>query len=77
MNRWTEFVKDYAKKHNQSYACALSDPKTKAAYNALKPKGSNDFKSVNLVSLGGILDKRKQKIRKRENELMGAEDIRR
>jgi len=35
-NRWTDFVKDYAKKDNTTYGCALSDAGTKNAYKLFK-----------------------------------------
>jgi hypothetical protein len=37
-NKWTDFVKEYAKKHNMSYGCALSDKKMKEEYH--KKKGT-------------------------------------
>jgi hypothetical protein len=34
MTYWTDFVKSYAKEHNLSYGCALSDPNCSAGYKA-------------------------------------------
>jgi len=36
-NRWILFVKDWSKKNNMSYGCALSDPKLKIDYRNLYP----------------------------------------
>jgi len=35
-NKWTDFVKDYAKRDNTTYGCALSDAGTKNAYKLFK-----------------------------------------
>ena len=35
-NKWTDFVKDYAKKYNTTYGCALSDFNIKGAYKLFK-----------------------------------------
>jgi len=35
-NKWTDFVKDYAKKYDTTYGCALSDMGTKNAYKLFK-----------------------------------------
>ena len=35
-NKWVEHVKQYAKKHNLSYGCAVSDPGCKSSYHAGK-----------------------------------------
>lgn len=39
MSKWIDFVKDWAKKHNMTYAKALKDPKMKEAYKSPKMKG--------------------------------------
>jgi len=44
MTKWTEHVKEYAKKNNISYGCAMSDPKMKEAYYKKHPKLSNEDK---------------------------------
>jgi hypothetical protein len=36
MNQWVTFVKDYAKKHNLSYGCAISKPECKSDYQKMK-----------------------------------------
>lgn len=35
-NKWTDFVKDYAKKYDTTYGCALSDMNIKGAYKLFK-----------------------------------------
>jgi hypothetical protein len=35
-NKWTDFVKDYAKKYNTTYGCAMSDFNIKGAYKLFK-----------------------------------------
>jgi hypothetical protein len=36
MNQWVTFVKEYAKKHNLSYGCAISKPECKSDYQKMK-----------------------------------------
>lgn len=36
-NKWVEFIKSWAKKHNKSYGCALSDPQLKIDYRKAHP----------------------------------------
>ena len=36
MSKWTEFVKDFARRHNLSYACALSDKRCSQEYKQYK-----------------------------------------
>lgn len=38
MSKWIDFVKDWAKTHNITYAKALKDPKMKEAYKSKSPK---------------------------------------
>lgn len=35
-NAWTNWVKNWAKRHNEAYGCALSNPKCSAAYRMSK-----------------------------------------
>ena len=35
-NPWIQYVKSYAKHTNQSYSCALTNPKTREAYHKNK-----------------------------------------
>ena len=37
-NKWVEFVRKWAKKHNQTYMCAASKQKCRDAYHASNPK---------------------------------------
>lgn len=50
-NRWTDFVKDYAKKENTTYMCASSNPKTKEAYKLFKEAKPRQKKEVAFVPL--------------------------
>jgi hypothetical protein len=36
-NKWIEYVKQYAKENNMSYACALTDPNVKSGYASKTP----------------------------------------
>jgi hypothetical protein len=36
-NKWVEYVKQYAKENNMSYACALTDPNVKSGYASKTP----------------------------------------
>ena len=44
MSSWTDHVRDFAKRNNVSYACALSDPKCKMEYGAGKTKPAKAMK---------------------------------
>ena len=45
-NRWVEFVKEYSKKNNISYTCAMCEIKTKGLYKPLEKKG--DTKKIKI-----------------------------
>jgi hypothetical protein len=45
-NRWVEFVKEYSKKNNISYTCAMCEIKTKGLYKPLEKKG--DTKTIKI-----------------------------
>jgi hypothetical protein len=38
MTNWTDFIKEWAAKHNLSYGCAMSDPALRTAYYKKFPK---------------------------------------
>jgi len=38
MSKWTDFVKDFARRHNLTYGCALSDPACSKEYKEHNPK---------------------------------------
>lgn len=73
-NRWIEFVKDFAKKNNLSYGCALSEPKLKEQYRA-KYGSSKKISSKKERETMSMEDVNIKEIPKSESELMGAEDI--
>jgi len=43
-NKWVEFVRKWAKKHNQTYMCAASKQKCRDAYHAANPKNKTQKK---------------------------------
>jgi hypothetical protein len=45
-NPWVEFLKQWAKQNNTSYACALTDPRAKDAYKRKKEGKSPTIKEV-------------------------------
>jgi len=46
-NKWILFLKQYASDTNQSYGCALSDPKASVEYNKIKEsKKKDDVKNI-------------------------------
>ena len=47
-NKWVEFVKKWAKKHNQTYMCAASKQKCRDAYHAANPKNKTQKKRMSL-----------------------------
>jgi hypothetical protein len=85
MTRWTEFIKEYAKEHNLSYGCALSDPKCVEAYKAKKNKPIvsqiipiDDEYRKNKYRFRFSRRELRQKIKnKRERKQMGFEDVNR
>ena len=38
MSNWTDFVKEFARKHNVSYGCAMAMPECSIEYKKLHPK---------------------------------------
>ena len=44
MNKWVEFVRKWAKKHNQTYMCAASKKKCRDEYHAANPKNKTQKK---------------------------------
>ena len=42
MTQWTEFIKDFAKKNNVSYGCAMTDPKLREEYYKKYPKKTKE-----------------------------------
>jgi hypothetical protein len=49
MTAWTDYVKEFAKKHNTTYGCALSMPECSAGYKAMKgekPKKAPKIKAM-------------------------------
>jgi len=47
-NKWVEFVRKWAKKHNQSYMCAATKKKCQDAYHAANPKNKTQKKRASL-----------------------------
>lgn len=47
-NKWVEFVRKWAKKHNQSYMCAATKEKCRTAYHAANPKRNTQKKRQSL-----------------------------
>lgn len=46
MTVWTDFIKQWAQKHNVSYGCAMSNPDMKAAYYKAYPKTTGKKKGT-------------------------------
>ena len=53
INPWVQFVRLWAKHTNQTYGCALSNPKTREAYYRHKadPGGVENKKAVALIKI--------------------------
>ena len=47
-NKWVNFVRTWAKKHNQTYMCAASNQKCRDAYHAKYPKNKSQKKRATL-----------------------------
>lgn len=43
MTAWTDFVRNWGKKHNKSFACSMIDADCKKMYHATKPKKGKDL----------------------------------
>ena len=43
MTAWIDFLRNWSKKHNKSFACAMSDPDCKKMYHATKAKKGKDL----------------------------------
>jgi hypothetical protein len=57
-NAWIEHVRDYAKSHNLSYACALSKPDCKATYK--KPPVVKEYKKKMVIEVKPKVKKAKE-----------------
>jgi hypothetical protein len=44
-NKWVEFVKKWAAKHNQTYMCAATKTKCREAYHKANPKSKTQKKT--------------------------------
>ena len=65
MNKWVQFVKEYASKNNISYSCAMSKSECKDAYRAANPapsKSTKRRKKLEKVGLEPLKDLDKQKL---------------
>ncbi len=49
-NKWVDFVRTWAKKHNQTYMCAASKQKCRDAYHAKYPKNKTQKKRASMSS---------------------------
>jgi len=49
-NKWVEFVKKWAAKHNQTYMCAATKTKCREAYHKANPKSKTQKKTRSLLS---------------------------
>jgi len=77
MSNWTNFVKEFARKHNVSYGCAMAMPECSIEYKKLHPKKptkKQSKKAVNTELLEKYPAYAEEKQRKREVESMGMED---
>jgi len=52
MTAWTEHIKSFAKEHNMSYGCALSNPACSASYREKRPQKLNKKEKKEVVSMG-------------------------
>jgi hypothetical protein len=63
MNKWIQFLREWAKKHNTNYSCALADPKSSIAYRKLKenkkePKKETIIKKKEVKELEKKIEKK-------------------
>jgi len=80
-SEWIGFVKQWAKKNNTTYSCALSTPECKQEYHKLHDKkGNREFPLGKLIEFKKLMkpmieqNKKQRKDAKRERALMGMED---
>ena len=64
VNRWVEFVKNYAKEQNISYTCAMCEIKTKGLYKPLKKEAIKEEPKI----FSKIVKVKKQKQKKQKEE---------
>jgi len=67
-NQWVEFVRKWAKKHNQTYMCAASKQKCRDAYHAAYPKNKTHKKPAK--SLRAVTRRAKTLKNKTQKELL-------
>lgn len=52
MTLWTDHIREFAKTHNISYACAMTEPNCKASYQAKRPQKLNKKEKKENESMG-------------------------
>lgn len=68
-NKWIEHVKDYSKKNNMSYACALSDPDIKNNYEKVVRKSKKQIKDEKIqLFIAQNIEMLKNKIKNMKDE---------
>ena len=60
-NHWVNFVRKWAKKHNQTYMCAASKKKCQDAYHAAYPKSKTHKKHREMTRKAKMLKRKTQK----------------
>lgn len=75
-NRWIEFVKKWAEKHELTYGCALSQPQLKTDYRKMYPtkKQEKENQALEMLQMKGQDKKKKKKKQRPELVIVGDED---
>jgi len=72
-NKWTEHVKQWAKDHNSTYGCSISDPECKRSYALKYPKPvKNEHSKAKFNQLKKVQERRAEEAEKMS---MASEDI--
>ena len=61
-NKWVEFVRKWAKKHNQTYMCAASKTNCQEEYHAMKSKSNSVGTKKRNASMSRQTRKNKKKM---------------
>jgi hypothetical protein len=77
MNSWVSFVKEFSKKNNLSYGCAITNADCKSEYYKKKDFTKNKLKQhkENIVSMNSKLNKKIVETQLKETSGMQGEDI--
>ena len=75
VNRWVEFVKNYAKEQNISYTCAMCEIKTKGLYKPLKKEAIKEEPKIFTIKTKKTNPKKEEEEKPKEDKQLKYNDV--